>query len=61
MAEEKWTNEKKCTKCGSENIEYQGFSHALYIGGKISELKDHQFKCQQEDCKNIFSYRAKHP
>ena len=58
MTEGQETNEKKCTKCGSENVVYQGISHALYIGETISKPKKHQFMCQQEGCGNIFWYVA---
>ncbi len=61
MTERQETKEKKCTKCGSENVAYQGTSHALYIGERISKVKKHQFRCEQEGCGNIFWYVAEQP
>jgi len=60
MAEEhKTTREKKCTECGSENVEFQGLSHAIGIGEKISKVRHFQFKCV--DCDALFSYEGEKP
>ncbi len=61
MAEELRTNEKRCPKpdCASENVQFTGFSHAQYIGEKMSETKEHRFTCQ--DCGRVFWYFGEQP
>ncbi len=55
----KTTRKKECTECGSENVEFQGSSHAIGIGEKISKVRHYTFKCL--DCDTLFSYEAENP
>lgn len=59
MAEELTTNEKKCPKCGSLNVQYQGLGHAPGVGDRIAKNYKYQFKCQA--CEVVFWYIGEFP
>jgi len=53
------TNQKKCPKCGSEEVEHLGSTGAgaTREDGLLPPYSTHHFRCKQ--CGELFSYRGR--
>lgn len=59
MEEPPVTIEKKCPRCGSENMQCQRVSHGSGAGDHRPITDKHQFKCL--DCSAMFHFRGATP
>ncbi len=53
------TNQKKCPRCGDENVQYQGAGVGVGVGPGKLNIQKHLFKCSS--CGEDFWYTGKFP
>ncbi len=53
------TNERKCPKCGSENVQYQGSGIGVGVGPSKPNIQKRLFKCAS--CEADFWYTGMFP
>jgi len=57
--EPKVTNERKCPRCGDQNVQYQGVGVGVGFGERKPNIQKHLFKCAS--CKADFWYTGEFP